>query len=96
MNSKNFDALAFIRSVRYLTRGHTGEFEHKCGVCRGYLARAEQGQIHTMSINTALGMAVELGYRVEELADPDFIKKRRIAEIDAQIAKLTEERDSIK
>lgn len=99
MNSKitpgSFDAIVFIRSVRYLVKGHTGEFEASCGVCRGYLARAERGNIHTMSVNTALCMATSLGRSIEELSDPDFIRKLKVAEIDANIAKLEEERGNV-
>lgn len=88
-------SLQFIRNVRYLTKGSTGEFESSVGVCRGYLARAEQGGIQRMSMDIALRMAKQLGYTVEELSEKDFIKHHQIAEIDAEIAVLNEKREEL-
>ena len=89
--------LTIIRNIRWLTNGKaTGAFEKECGVCRGYLARAEQGQVVRMSVATALQMAEKLGYSIEQLSDPNFIKQRRIAEIDEQIDELNEQRKTLK
>ncbi len=87
--------LNFIRNIRALTKGHTGEFEKECGVCRGYLARAEQSNIKRMNIDIALVMAKKLGYTVEDLSQADFLQQRRIAEIDKTIKTLTEEREQL-
>ena len=88
--------LTIIRNIRWLTKGKAaGTFEKECGVCRGYLARAEQGQVTRMSVATALKMAEKLGYTIEELSDPDFIRKRRIAEINNKIEELNEQRDAL-
>lgn len=87
--------LTFIRNIRYATKGWVGEFEKHTGVCRGYLARAEQGHIKHMSVSIAMRMAGALGLTVEELSREDFIKNRRIDEIDAEIKALQEERETL-
>ena len=85
----------FIVNVRAVTKGYTGKFEKDCGVCVGYLARAEHGQISGMGLDIAIRMAEALGCSIEELTSPEFQKQRQIAEIDEQIATLTEQREEL-
>ena len=87
--------LTFIRNVRFITKGHVGDFEKACKVSRGYLARAEQGQIKHMSVSIAMRMAEHLGYTVEELSQGGVIKQRQLADIDAKIADLKKQRAAL-
>ena len=81
----------FCQNVRYLCKKYgygVGKMERDVGVSQGFLSRKDRA----ISLDTAWEIAFRLCHPLSDLCQKDFAKNDKLAELDAQIVALQEER----
>lgn len=87
-----------LKTIRFIAKKKgmkLKDLESAIGVSIGYISRCEGNSKKNISVIVVMLAADHLGFSVNDLLDPDFIKKRELEELAIEMDELDQKRAAL-